>query len=136
MRKNLKKIGRRFKNVRLSLKITQAELANMVGQTGSFVSQIETGKKKPSVELLYVLSKMGINVNYILHGKGAVNCTPIDLSGKYWHLIHEKDKKLIEELILYIIFFDKARIIMLSEFCKFKDNNKDLKEEFTNLFDV
>lgn len=51
-----KKLGAAIKAARLENKITQEQLAEMVGIVPSHVKQIEAGSRSPSVEVLYKLA--------------------------------------------------------------------------------
>lgn len=44
--------GHAIKTIRTARNMTQAELANASGTTGSYISQIESGTKKPSADML------------------------------------------------------------------------------------
>jgi transcriptional regulator with XRE-family HTH domain len=49
-------IGRRIKHYRTEKKISQEELADIVFITGRHISNIETGAKPPSLELLILIA--------------------------------------------------------------------------------
>jgi len=52
-------IGKAIKKLRKELtpKLTQHEYAKIIGITQAYLSQVETGKKKPSIEVLEKISK-------------------------------------------------------------------------------
>ncbi|MEI8390382.1 MAG: helix-turn-helix transcriptional regulator [bacterium] len=50
-------IGKRVKKIRLEKGLTQAELAEMCNLSTSYISCIETGKKRPSLKSLEKLGK-------------------------------------------------------------------------------
>ena len=49
---NYKKLGKRIKEERLKQDLTQEKLAESVNLTGVYISHIETGTTKPSLETL------------------------------------------------------------------------------------
>ncbi len=61
-------IGRRIKETRMASRLSQAQLAERVGLSSVFISNIETGAKKPSVEsLLRIANALGVTVNHFVH---------------------------------------------------------------------
>jgi len=61
-------IGKRIKKLRGG--ISQAELADMLGTKQVRISHIETGRVKPTLELLIAMSKLfKSSIDYILTGK-------------------------------------------------------------------
>jgi len=67
-------IGRRIRVVRIALGFnSQAAFAKWLGGfTITRMSRAERGANPPPSELLYALAMRGINVNYILTGKGTL----------------------------------------------------------------
>jgi transcriptional regulator with XRE-family HTH domain len=57
-----KRFGRRLKQLRLYKEITQEELAEMIGVTNEFISNIERGKSAPSFETIDKLAE-ALNVS-------------------------------------------------------------------------
>jgi transcriptional regulator len=51
-----KLLGKNIKEVRKSLKMTQEQLAEKIEVSTVFISQIESGSRKPSLETIYKLS--------------------------------------------------------------------------------
>ena len=65
-------IGARLRVERERRKIGLRELARRLGVTASLISQIETGKSKPSVSTLYgIASELGLSLDDLLFGDGA-----------------------------------------------------------------
>ncbi len=56
-----KLLGKNIKEVRKSLKMTQEQLAEKIEVSTVFISQIESGSRKPSLETIYKLS-IALNV--------------------------------------------------------------------------
>ena len=53
---NYESIGKRIKRYRMDKKMSQEELGNVIHITGRHVSNIETGAKSPSLELLVLIA--------------------------------------------------------------------------------
>ena len=64
----LKTLGRKIQRLRKAQKITQEELAEMVGISRVYMGYIEQGRESPSLKLLMKLSKkMGVKVEDLFH---------------------------------------------------------------------
>ncbi|MGQ3740891.1 helix-turn-helix domain-containing protein [Bacillus sp. Fil] len=60
-------IGKRVKEIRSKLKMTQQEFADSISVSKSLISLIELGIKKPSIETINKMSNKGnVSVDYIL----------------------------------------------------------------------
>lgn len=73
-----------IRNKRKKENITQTQLGHIVGVAASFISDIETGKKRPSLELLYKLAD-------------ALNTTP----GQLFDGLHDDYDKLPPEVATF-----------------------------------
>jgi len=63
--------GRRLKHFRTSQNITIAELSQKTGLSKGMISETETGKNKPSPNLLLALLNIyALNLNWLLTGRG------------------------------------------------------------------
>ena len=62
----------RLKNERQKLNLTQTELAARVGISANYYSEIEAGKKTPTIEtLIAIIDKLGLeSVDCVLRRKG------------------------------------------------------------------
>ncbi len=62
-------IGKRIRETRKQMKISQAELAELTGLSVSYISNIETGYKKASLtSLISIANAAGISVDELLYG--------------------------------------------------------------------
>lgn len=62
-----KKLGRRIKEYRTSINMTQEALAEAVGISAVFVSQIESGNRKPSLETVFSISTtLNVPIDYLM----------------------------------------------------------------------
>lgn len=56
MELDVKRLGAAIKNARMEKKLTQEQLAEIVGITSIHLKQLESGRRKPSIDVLYILS--------------------------------------------------------------------------------
>jgi transcriptional regulator with XRE-family HTH domain len=65
---NYKVVGKRIKTFRIKRKITQEQLAYQINSSPSYISCIERGKKKPSLQKLIEISEiLGCTVNDFIY---------------------------------------------------------------------
>lgn len=57
MKEDAKKLGENLKKIRNKEKITQIEIANILGVNRSFISNIENGKNNPTLSTITNLAK-------------------------------------------------------------------------------
>jgi transcriptional regulator with XRE-family HTH domain len=68
--KDFLEINRRFREVRLKHKLTQAELAKLIGMASGSVGAIEQGLYTPNFHVLRILKKkLGVSYNYLIDGE-------------------------------------------------------------------
>ena len=61
-------VGKRIRLFRSHKKITQEELAFQIGTSAAYISNIESGKKKPSLQKLVQISEvLGVTVNDFIY---------------------------------------------------------------------
>jgi transcriptional regulator with XRE-family HTH domain len=64
-------IFNRIKEIRKSLNLTQSKFADLLNVSNGFISEIESGNKKPGYDILISLKKeFNININWLLIGEG------------------------------------------------------------------
>lgn len=65
-----KLLGKNIKETRKSLKMTQEKLAEEIEVSTVFISQIESGARKPSLETVYKISiALNIKIDTLINGK-------------------------------------------------------------------
>ena len=65
---NHKTIGKRIRRYRLSKNITQEELAFQINTSAAYISNIELGKKKASLQKLCEISEiLGVTINDLVY---------------------------------------------------------------------
>lgn len=68
--KDFNDINRRFREVRLKNKLTQAELAKLIGMASGSVGAIEQGLYTPNFHVLRILKKkLGASYDYLIDGE-------------------------------------------------------------------
>jgi transcriptional regulator with XRE-family HTH domain len=74
-------LGQRVTSLRRRKGMTQAELGQAVGVTASFLSLVETGRRRPGAEVAQALAEQfGTTVEYLLTGRvGEVRTVEVDL---------------------------------------------------------
>jgi len=119
---NLKKIGSRLKEVRLSFKMTLREISAATEVSLGGISGMESGNFPPSFPYLVALAeKFSININWILTGKGVMKQPDIELN-----LDFGRDNHLIEELIYCLFNDDLGRVKIMHDFLTFRKENPDI----------
>jgi transcriptional regulator with XRE-family HTH domain len=70
-RYSLENLGFRVKKIRKALHLSQTELADRIGMSRSFISQVEKGGLKCGYDFIYKLSDIfNVNLYYLVHGEG------------------------------------------------------------------
>ncbi len=68
---DLSELGNRVKKIRRELNISQKDFANKISISGSFLSEIESGKVKPGFDFFYNIAKeCNVNPWFLLFGEG------------------------------------------------------------------
>lgn len=66
---NYKRIGKIIKTVRISRKLSQADLAEYTELSVPYISHIETGRSKASLEtIVKIANALGVSVDRLLNG--------------------------------------------------------------------
>ena len=64
-------IGKRIKQLRASKKLSQQQLADEIGSSSGYISEIESGKTIPGGTRLLSLKRFfGISIDWLLTGNG------------------------------------------------------------------
>lgn len=73
--------GRRIKKARTRKKMTQEELAGIIGVTRQYVSSIERGNGAPDVSILYsICHALGVSADELIGGIKLSNHVPSDFN--------------------------------------------------------
>lgn len=92
-------IGKRIRNFRTANNLTQAQLAENLDISTNFISEVETGKKNISLEILCRLCRhYNLSADYILLGKDSSSSSQYTLSRFLFSLSAEDIPTIIEYL--------------------------------------
>jgi transcriptional regulator with XRE-family HTH domain len=123
---DLTAIGKRLRDIREALDITLEKMQEISGFSKSLISAAEKGQKKPSSIYLYVLlDRFHVDLNYVFSGKG-------NMFRHIPKLLDPGDPDLghtCEELVYMIENIELVRYAMMTEYIKFKAQNKTLINE-------
>ena len=111
--------GRELRRLRREgeFKYTQAKLADLAGITASYISQLETGDKDPTVSVIHKLSPhLGVKPNHLLK---LICMVEMDLAGTFANNREQVKYKIpglteqqIEELADYLTYLEfKASVL-------------------------
>lgn len=63
--------GQRVKAIRKTLGLSQKDFAESLGISGTFISEVESGKYKPCYDFFYnIMNHFNVNLHYLLTGQG------------------------------------------------------------------
>lgn len=66
----IKEFGKRLKQVRQSLQMTQDEFGELLGYSQKYISEIERGKKAPTLTgVAKICDKFNLSMDYLVRGK-------------------------------------------------------------------
>ena len=89
-------MNNRLKSLRKELGLTQTEFAKTLGISQNFLSAIEHGESKISAELCLSLSKINVDLNWLITGEGQMfRVTDSSMSS-----LPDEIKKIAQELPL------------------------------------
>ena len=92
-------IGRRIRNFRTANNLTQAQLAESLDISTNFVSEVETGKKNISLDILcHLCQYYNLSADYILLGKDNSSSSQHALSEFLFSLSADDIPTIIEYL--------------------------------------
>lgn len=124
--------GRRVKAIRKALHLLQKDFAVVLGISGSYLSEIESGKTKAGYDFFRnITSVHNINSNYLLHGTGSMFSPPSQdvLNPVLPPVDFGWDNEEVKEMLDYMQKFSIVRFTMLSFFKNFVYKRRNLLEE-------
>jgi repressor LexA len=88
--------GGRLKQARETMNLTQEDMANKLNVGQSAYSKMERGKSDFSNELLTLIPELGINLNWIITGKGEMflTNTPAKLESDLAEELEERIRRI------------------------------------------
>lgn len=97
-------MGKRIKQRRKELGITQNQFAEMLQISNNHISTIENGKGHASIELFCkICSALDVTPDYLLVGQVHSNDTPKNISEMLQHC-SEEDLALVEHMVEYLVY--------------------------------
>lgn len=135
-----KEVGKRLKAVRFELEISQKDFAAMLDISGSYLSELESGKTKPGFNFLVLITQsLKVSPIWLLLGEGPmflvkknkVEISPEDF-GDQWTRVSEllyylKNSPLVQSTVLGFsskFLYDNEDIIH-KDIEKYKDREND-----------
>lgn len=117
--------GQRFKEIRKELKMSQEELAKSLTLSRTFVAQIETEIRQPSIRTLSDVCRIyNVNKDWLESGEGNMFnelSWEDEVASIVANLFEEKDEDdriFKTELIKYISKMDTEQITMVRDMCR------------------
>jgi transcriptional regulator with XRE-family HTH domain len=84
-------IGENVKAARLKANLTQSQLATDVRVTRNYIAQIESGRRKPAIELLVKISKATeVGVSELLKGDKFLEALRLKFFEEAQELLHQQ----------------------------------------------
>ncbi len=64
-------LGKRIRAIRKELRLTQEDLAAVLGISSRYLSEIERGNANPTAEMFFnLIEKYNVNISFLFHGNG------------------------------------------------------------------
>ena len=105
---NYELIGRRIKEVRMSKRMSQEELAEQIDRSVSYISHVERGVKKASLEtLILTANTLGTTLNVFLYGNQVNN--PAEYHSEIIELLEDCDR--YEKRVIFQNAIEQKRIL-------------------------
>jgi transcriptional regulator with XRE-family HTH domain len=122
----MKEIGKRIKNIRAALNLTQKSFSEKLNISKSSFSEIESGKYKPGLDIIVKLTKeFDVNLYYILLGEGDMFITP-DLLSITQLKEYAVNEKHVREFLYYFRNSTTLQYYILSEFHSRMTKDKEI----------
>ena len=118
--------GQRVKKYRKHFGISQKDFAKSINISGSFLSEIESGKTRASLDFFHNITKhYNVNLVYLLHGEGdmlAKQEGQLTLQLKDFGEYNEK----IRDLLYYLRCSPLVKMAILEFFTKYLYSNEEI----------
>ncbi len=123
---NLLPFGQRLRALRDSLGISQKDFAKSLTISGSYLSEIESGKVKANYDFFHNISWLyHVNLRYLLHGEGNMFSGQHLQEGGMFRELGELGLKF-EEMTDYMIRSPLVMVAMISSFTMFCYENEEM----------
>jgi transcriptional regulator with XRE-family HTH domain len=122
--------GKRVKEIRRRLNISQKDFASTIGISSSSLSEIESGKTKPGYEFFKNITlEYNVNNQYLHTGKGDIFLDSDAENSSQKKIDFGENKKIIEEMIWYFNHVPVVKFAMLEFFKSYLFEKKEMIEE-------
>lgn len=102
-------LGKRIAKRRKNVNIKQNALAEMLGISNNYLSSIERGKEKPSLEIIVkIFNILQVTPDYLLMGNMHSNNVPQNIS-EGLRLCTDEDIALLSAIMHYMVDRQKAK---------------------------
>ena len=133
---DIEETGRRLKFFRNTRNITISELSAKTGLSKGMISETETGKNKPSPNLMLALLNIyNLNLNWLLTGEGEMFITDIEELPQEKKNFGELNDE-IHELLWHLEHTLVVKLAVVGFFLEYMHQNEDIiiksKEEHKN----
>lgn len=133
---DIEETGRRLKFFRNTRNITISELSAKTGLSKGMISETETGKNKPSPNLMLALLNIyNLNLNWLLTGEGEMFITDIEELPREKKNFGELNDE-IHELLWHLEHTLVVKLAVVGFFLEYMHQNEDIiiksKEEHKN----
>ncbi len=122
--KTLNDVSERIRQIRKELRITQSKYAEMLGVSRSYLSEVESGKSKPNVNMLVGLAKCfpGVNMQWVLTGVKTMHSLDLHLMSSIGSILES-----------YFLSYESGETGILDPFRNCTDQQKEVIKELTPL---
>lgn len=126
--------GQRLKQFRNSQNVTISELSEKTGLSKGMISETETGKNKPSPNLMLALLDIyGLNLNWLLTGEGEM------FFDEHQKILSEKRKygdldEEIHELLWHFEHTPVVKLAVVGFFLEYLHQNEDIVKSYREAY--
>jgi transcriptional regulator with XRE-family HTH domain len=101
--------GKRIREIRKQLHLSQIDFANAIGISNTFLSEVEKGKFKPGYDFfINTIKKFNINTRYLATGEGDIFFKNINETKNETKINFGEYSEIIEEMLMY---FEQAPVV-------------------------
>lgn len=126
IREHLIALGNRVKNIRKALHMSQKDFAASLRMSGSYLSEIESGKAKPGHEFFFKMSSaFNISLDFLFRGSGGMFVTGEEPTSPALREFVE-DIENVDDLLWFIDHSPLFKFNLMGFATKFHYENEDL----------
>ncbi len=127
----MKEMGRRLKFIRGNLEMKQKQFAKILGISVTTLSDIETGKKKPGFDIVYILAKnYRVNPVYLMLGEGEMFLHEVGMDAVFKEANYFGDYTGdVKEMLWYMRHSRLARSAIMTIVKEYLYRNEDILQK-------